>query len=357
MTDNILAEAQRESAGASTLGKYSFQYHWALCEVIEKHQNKEEYALLIEYHEDVVIANNLDSEKANFEFYQVKNQAATYTENSLIKRPKGANKTPKNSVLGKLLSSCVGTQYEDRITKIGLVSSSGFSLNVINGLKLDIISTGDLTSQCLDKLTKNIKSELGIDLLPQHLQFIVPEIKLENQEDYVLAQFAKLVHNIFSGAQCNAVDIYRAVIDEMGRKGRIQLDYKEWDRLIEKKSLTSNEINEVLAVNTSYPNVSEIKEDFNLLVKDLGLRVRQARDLRSKLAQLTLRRTGFMTSYDIDIVNAFKASADKVDYCKFSSDCTYIKALVEQAEYDGLQNKIPDAEERFLEIIYYHLTS
>ena len=64
MAENPLAEAQRESAGASTFGKYNYQFHWALCEIIEKHKNKKEYALLIEYHEDVVIADSLDADVA-----------------------------------------------------------------------------------------------------------------------------------------------------------------------------------------------------------------------------------------------------------------------------------------------------
>ena len=61
MEDNPLAETQREIAGASTFGKYNFQFHWALCEIIQKHKYKKEYALLIEYHEDVVIADSLES--------------------------------------------------------------------------------------------------------------------------------------------------------------------------------------------------------------------------------------------------------------------------------------------------------
>lgn len=88
MADNPLAEAQRESAGASTFGKYNFQFHWALCEIIEKHKQQREYALLIEHHEDVVIADGLDASSATFEFYQVKNQAATFTPASLTRRKK-----------------------------------------------------------------------------------------------------------------------------------------------------------------------------------------------------------------------------------------------------------------------------
>ncbi|WP_340618958.1 DUF4297 domain-containing protein [Xenorhabdus entomophaga] len=357
MIDNILAEVQRESAGASTFGKYNFQYHWALCRIIEKHQKKEEYALLVEYHEDVVIADNLDGTKAHFEFFQVKNQTKTYTAHELTKRSSGANETLKNSVLGKLLSSCVGTQYDQRITNIGLVSSGGFSLDVGKGLKLDVIRMGDLTAACLQSLTNKVNEELGIDLLPKHLQFIVPEIQLENQEDYVLAQFAKLVDGMFPGAQCNAVAIYRAIIDEMGRKIRITFDYTDWDRLMDKKSLTSVKVHDVLAINSSHPSVNEIKEDFNHLAQQLSWRTRQIRNVRTKLSQLSLKRAGFMTALDIDITGSFKASANKVNESLFNSDALHIEALLQQAKTDGLETKVTDPDEFLVEIIYCLLTS
>ena len=357
MSDNILAEAQRESAGASTFGKYNFQYHWALCRVIEKHQKKEEYALLVEYHEDVVIADSLDSDKASFEFFQVKNQIATFTEHSVTKRAKGAKSTLKNSVLGKLISSCVDMQYENRITNIGLVSSSGFSFGIKKDLKLDVIKKGDLTADCLQNLTNKINEELGISLLPESLQFIVPEIKLNNQEDYVLAQFAKLVDSIFSGAQCNAVAIYRAIIDEMGRKIRITLDYTEWSRLIDNKSLTSDKVNEVLVINSSSQSVSQIKEDFNVLSRVLGWRTLKTINVRKNISLLALKRSGFMTALDIYIVNLFRVSANKVDDSLFDSDALYIDALLKQASVDGLENKIPNPDDFLVEIIYCLLTS
>ncbi|HFO6205726.1 TPA: DUF4297 domain-containing protein, partial [Escherichia coli] len=153
MESNILGHAQRETSGATTFGKYDFQYHWALCRIIEKHKENSDYALLIEYHEDVVIADSLYGSSANFEFFQVKNTGNPFTSDALTKREKGA-KGPKNSILGKLLSSCIGTDYEDRITEIGLVSSSGFSFDQKdNRLKLDIITSGDLSVECLSGLT------------------------------------------------------------------------------------------------------------------------------------------------------------------------------------------------------------
>ncbi|EHU8158469.1 TPA: DUF4297 domain-containing protein [Proteus mirabilis] len=352
MAENPLAEAQRESAGASTFGKYNYQFHWALCEIIEKHKNKKEYALLIEYHEDVVIADSLDADVAQFEFYQVKNQKAAYTPASLTKRKKGANDTLKNSVLGKLLSSCINTEYEDRITTIGLVSSSGFSLNLDKGLKLDVIRGGDIAASDLASLTQDIDNELGIKVLPEHLQFIVPDIQLKNQEDYVLSRFARLVNELFPGAFCNPVNIYRSVVDEMGRIGRVEYDYRDWARLIEKKSLTSTEVHDVITQHTTHPCVDDLKSDFDDLARDLGWKAKQKRTFKSKLAVLALRRAGFMSALDIEITNAFKQSHNKVDENNYSDDNTYLEALQKQAIEDCLLVKVNDQDELLLEVIY-----
>lgn len=352
MADNPLATAQREFAGASTFGKYNFQFHWALCEIIEKHKNNKEYALLIEYHEDVVIADSLDANLAKFEFYQVKNQSATFTPAALTKRKKGSGETLKSSVLGKLLSSCIDTEYEERITKIGLVSSSGFSIKVDKSLKLDVLKVGDIAESDLATLTKDINNELGIKVLPEHLQFIVPEIQLKNQEDYVLSQFSRLVISLFPGALCNPVNIYRSVVDEMGRIGRIEYDYKDWARLIDKKSLTSTEVHKVLTQHSSHPCVDDLKSNFDDLANDLGWKSKKKRNFKSKLALLALRRAGFMSALDIEVTEAFRQSHFKVDEEKYNDDSTYIDALFQQANDDGLSTKVDSQDDLLLEVIY-----
>ncbi len=70
--ENPLALKQREKKGAETFAKYDYQYHWALCRLLDQHQNKSEYAIFVEYHEDVVLADSLDIAKAKFEFNQIK---------------------------------------------------------------------------------------------------------------------------------------------------------------------------------------------------------------------------------------------------------------------------------------------
>lgn len=139
-----------------------------------------------------------------------------------------------------------------------------------------MIKVGDIAASDLASLTQDIDNELGIKVLPEHLQFIVPDIQLRNQEDYVLSHFARLVDTLFPGAFCNPVNIYRSVVDEMGRIGRVEYDYRDWARLIEQKALTSTEVHKVLIQHTTHPCVDDLKSDFDDLARDLGWKAKKA---------------------------------------------------------------------------------
>ena len=98
---NPLYTAQREKSGAQTYGKYMYQYHWALYRIFKEHELEKEYAVFIELHEDVVLANSLNVLQTTFEFNQIKTTNGKYTDKKLIKQdPK-----TKSSTLGKLIPS------------------------------------------------------------------------------------------------------------------------------------------------------------------------------------------------------------------------------------------------------------
>lgn len=356
MESNILGHAQRETSGATTFGKYNFQYHWALCRIIEKHKSNADYALLIEYHEDVVIADSLFGSSAKFEFFQVKNTGNSFTVDSLTKRVKGAEGL-KNSILGKLLSSCIGTEYETRITEIGLVSSSGFSFDQKdNKLKLDIITSGDLSVDCLSGLTGKLKSELGIDIFPENLKFIIPKIKLENQEEFVIARFAELVNEIFPNSHCNAVNIYRAIIDEIHRKGQNTYDFTMWEKMVEDKSLTSHTVKDVIAVNTTSPKFEDFGKDFEYLAKsDMKWNTLTYRKMVRKIKQIYLRRVGYASAFDMNIMRIAQQALSNVPEEDYTETSDYIKAVVMKAKELNIESQIPEDDDILCEIIYCFL--
>ncbi|MEZ2576474.1 DUF4297 domain-containing protein [Buttiauxella ferragutiae] len=356
MERNVLGHAQREISGATTFGKYDFQYHWALCRIIEKHKSNSDYALLIEYHEDVVIADSLYGDSAKFEFFQVKNTGKPFTSDALTKREQGAE-GPKSSILGKLLSSCIGTDYEARITEIGLVSSSGFSFDQRDKkLKLDIITSGDLSVDCLSGLTEKLKDELGIALLPENIKFIVPKIKLENQEEFVIGRFAELVNEIFPNSHCNAVNIYRAIIDEIHRKGQNTYDFTVWERMVEDKSLTSHKVKDVIAVNTTSPKLEDFEKDFEYLAKnDMKWNTLTYRKINKKIKQLFLRRIGHSSAFDMNIMRIVQQALSSVSEEDFTETRDYIESVIVKAQELNIEDQVPEYDDILCEIIYSFL--
>ena len=85
---NPLFETQREKSGSTTLNKYLFQYHWALYKIITEHSSIPEYAVFLELHEDVIICDSLDVNKAKFDLNQVKTTNVKFNTNKLVKSKK-----------------------------------------------------------------------------------------------------------------------------------------------------------------------------------------------------------------------------------------------------------------------------
>jgi hypothetical protein len=261
----------------------------------------------MEYHEDVVLANSLDAERAIFEFSQVKNiTSPKFNTTNLTKRKSG-----KSSVLGKLISSVAGKPFEHQISKINLVASCGFNINQIdNSLKLETITLADLADKEKEKLLEALSEELGIDELPVHLQFIIPALGIVDQQDTVVGKFSSLVAEKYPDSHCNAINIYRALIDDLHRKGVVKYDYKNWDEFLEKKALTSTSVTQVITNHISQQNRSAVDREADEIGKELGYDYYQRKALRQAVNKIHLNEIGFPTSKTISTRETISALID-----------------------------------------------
>ncbi|WP_425917973.1 dsDNA nuclease domain-containing protein [Acinetobacter sp. TSRC1-2] len=279
---NPLAVVQRETAGASTYGKYEYQYHWALSRILDEHAISTDYVVFVELHEDVIYCSSTDSNKAQFEFNQVKNKSSSkYTSKSLTK----STKKDPNSVLGKMLLGVQDKPYIDKLVSLNLVATCSFSLQ-LNGepLNLEVIKVGDLHDDCINEIQAAIKKEIGEENLPNTLSFITPTLPPTGFQRYTIGQVSNLVNKIKAGANHNAESIYRLLVDELRIKGAVTYDYKLWEDLINRKGLTGhtventisqftethdlqireNELTEILhELNTKYHEKTKIKKAFH----------------------------------------------------------------------------------------------
>ena len=302
--DSPLADQQREKKGAETFSKYDYQYHWAFQKLLDEHKQRKEYAIFVELHEDVIFSNSLKKDTAEFEFYQVKENSSSsqHTVNSLTKIKAGS----KNSVLGKLIVSYQGKTFSDVISSANLVATSGFSKAMVsNELELDEITISDVELRSLAKFKKSILEELELDECPVNIRFIVPKLFPESHRESVIAGIVDLISSVYPHTQCDAVNIYRVLIDELHRKGKIKYDYSKWDSLLKEKSLTSKTVQKTIEAHSSIKGLGEIDDLASDLISDLGLSFTKRRKLLRSISRYYTRKvtnnTSFLLKFGCDV--------------------------------------------------------
>lgn len=288
---NPLFESQREKAGSQTKGKYNYQYHWALYKVLTEHQLRDEYAVFVELHEDVVICDSLDPEKARFELNQIKTTNKNMSHYELTKLKKGVK---GSSVLSKLVDNTNKKGYSSKINGLNLISVYPFTLELKQkGVILDKITLEDLSDSQVKKLEKAIENELGQGVtLPKNIQFIISNLSEKNYQNDVIATISSLIEKMHPESYCKPNDIYRLLIDEIDQKGVVEYDFVKWNDLLSKKALTSITINNVINQFINVKNEGQVQSDFHEISKELGLTVIGRRKLKSGFERYRLSRLG-----------------------------------------------------------------
>jgi hypothetical protein len=280
--NNPLASPQRETAGANTFEKFEYQYHWALCRILGAHEQSDDYVVFIELHEDVVLASSSDVASAKFEFSQIKNvSSAPWNSKKLTSRPRASSKKEKNSILGKMLQGVRGKPFLDRLSSIDLVATCGFNLKQIeDGLKLSIITIGDLHDECIDDIQAAIEGELGAYPLPKTLRFVTPDLPYSGFQDATIGRISKLVDFKSPDDKCNASTIYRVLIDDLHRKGSVTFDFAQWESLVINKGVTHSDVDRIISAYTQNKGIELFRQDFENIANELGLMFNKKIELR-----------------------------------------------------------------------------
>ncbi|MDN3707023.1 DUF4297 domain-containing protein [Myroides ceti] len=297
---NPLFEAQREKAGSQTKGKYDYQYHWALFKVLSEHQSREEYAVFVELHEDVVISDSLEPDKATFEFNQVKTTSKNMSHSELTRKK---NKVKGTSVLAKLVNSTNSKKYSSKINHLNLISIFPFTLELKEkSLELEKITLDDLSDSQVKKLEDAIKDELGDKVsLPKNLQFVVSNLSAKNYQNDVIASISTLIEKMFPESYCKPNDIYRLLYDEINTKGIVTYDFSNWEELLDKKALTSNTINTVINRFTNIKDEGKIQSQFEEIAKEIDLTIISRKKLSHHFKRYRMDKIGNKSVLQLEI--------------------------------------------------------
>lgn len=308
MGSNPLGVSQRENKGAETFAKYEYQYHWAFCRIIEEQKKQKQYALFMEYHEDVILSSSLDPNFALFEFNQIKNKKSPkYNTQNVTERKNG-----KNSVLGKLINSCHNKPFYEKIDSINLVASCGFNFSLRGDMNLSIIKIDDLSGESYNKLSESVLNELGCKI-PKNLNFIIPELTIDNQQDTIVGKIASMINELYPNSHCDALGLYRNIIDDLHRKGTIPYDYHNWSDVLDKKSVNSENVTKTIPSFITSPSADKVIEDTNEVINELGITgFMQRKSIKNDIRSIHLAAIGMPESRLLNLRKSISKILDEV---------------------------------------------
>lgn len=69
--EKLTSRQPRENAGASSSNRFEYQINWGLHRLLQLEKAHEDYVMIQDYHDDIVICNS-EKQEDHIDFYQIK---------------------------------------------------------------------------------------------------------------------------------------------------------------------------------------------------------------------------------------------------------------------------------------------
>lgn len=249
-----LTRAPRETSGARSANRFTFQKSWTLCHLLDLHKAGTPYVVVCEYHDDVAVLDAVQPSRVAF--YQVKTSSTRWTLNRLIARAKGKTET-NGSILGKM--------YGHRKDHGALVESTNFVSNACFNIPL---ASGDTCSERLrvgvhelaaEERTRAATAVQGEHALPTPADFgettwlTVTDLAPNGHETYARGKLSE-----FLGEQkrdFNVTATYRVLFGEVVRRTDREGTFASITDAVTAKGITRAQVEALLTAASSLPEI------------------------------------------------------------------------------------------------------
>lgn len=256
LVEKLISVPPREVAGGRTSNRYSYQHVWAFNLMLELMSVVDEFVLIMELHEDILI---LDSAAAPswIDFYQVKTDTKPSGYITVSTITKTSSKKPdQQSIVQKLISNY--SKFRPEARSIHLVSNKHFDfgelINGIPSINRDLIRLSELNAESFSKIKASMCRACMCNDCPyidgchnaclNLLYFDVSSLDMTCYESTVLGKFiGYLSDNNIDGSLVDAKSIFNTILSEIKRISNYETIPATRNELFQRKSITRNDFN------------------------------------------------------------------------------------------------------------------
>lgn len=287
----LVSKPPREVSGARSGNRFNFQYSWALCLLLKLHANPDDYCVLFDFHDDVVVLDD-STNPTLADFYQVKTETSkNWTPTSLTSQKKGKT-GPLPSNLGKLYEHYL--TFPQNVRTLTFIGCARFKMSLATeppSINRERFSFADLHDDEKAEIEGKLKAELN-------QTSALAGLSLTHFENTPLSAADHETHA--QGAVCKfldqqpdrsipAVPFYQSIRSEVQRRSTKESHASTFLELRTSRGLTRNDVQVMIDSVTSHTQREDLLESIRTQLSTEQFDPRRSheitRGVRSYLAQ------------------------------------------------------------------------
>lgn len=257
-----------ENAGSRSANRFMYQINWGLKKLIDLEYNDEDYIMILDYHDDIVICNS-DKQSDYIDFYQIKTKITgdwTLSElrKSAISLSDEEDYTNNKSILAKLLYHTI--RFEE-CRKLYFVTTSKLSKSLY-GKSDDIVEFISLKPEIQNKIKCNVQKEIPsiCDEAFDKLVFIQNQMNVNSYQQTMIGTLTQFLKEKFQTITDVEI-VYDNIISMLKNKNDFESQIFNKQDLIKKKAISHEEFRNYLNGLTFLKSYEEIE---NKIMNDLA---------------------------------------------------------------------------------------
>jgi Cap4 dsDNA endonuclease len=240
----------RDLSGPRSSNRFDYQKDWAILKMMEMYEAGEDFLLVMDYYDDVVIYDS-DTDPENVSFFQIKTASKNWTLKELTKRNQGKN-GPSLSILGKMYECKM--QFPEHTLSLNFISNYTYNLKLSSGeksLTKTKISLSELDTSSISDIVKKVIDEHNLKDNPDFIEitfFEVSELLVNKRETYLRGKLAEFIERQNPDSKYKISLIYDALYSEVKVKNNYEGKITNFDELVKHKGISRKQFHEQVQI-------------------------------------------------------------------------------------------------------------
>ncbi len=251
LKDKLILIERREISGERAGNRFSYQYYWALSKILDIFEKENDFVLVMEFQDDVIILDN--SVNPQFiDFFQIKTNTkknVNHISSTNLTRREKENGKVTDSYMEKLIDNYV--RYRDETRSIHFVSNKTFNLELNSkqdSFGKTSIKLNDLTDDEFNTIKANICNRCGLigckSPCKKLIYFDVSDLDVNNYRETVFGKLVFFLKKFGEGSNLSSESVYNTLIAEIARVDNNEKKSENFDELLTRKCITKEKFKE-----------------------------------------------------------------------------------------------------------------